>query len=510
VRFAVTEPLDLPPVVTLHSEERPSLPLAEAGEDEYAYTYSPTGAEPQESVALTATLVDGSGNLAEDAAVGHVTFDFQPPPVTGIRAEDGSRFLRGGATGFVRLTVSETLSEAPRVVLDEEGVDLEVQADSAPPVYRYAYTVGPGDEPGPHGVTAFATDEAGNRARVSAADVLVFDFAPPAFREPPALVNPVARPGVVLGVEFELDEALGRLPDVELVPRGGGDPIPLAGGQQVGHRYAYAHEAAAEEEGDYRLAIHGHRDRADNPADPWTSDGLVVVDATKPRVTTGPTLNKTPSYYRATEHVEVFFTVSEDLGGREPVASLGTEPELQLEGCGVGRDGLVVCRLARALSGQERPEGPVGLLIELQDAAGNLALERAPLTLDFTYPRASADVVPRFANADSIVQVTVTVSEVMAYGYPILEHRLLPDGLWLRFADPEDRGLGYVCTRRAADGLESGRWCRARHRPGGRGTSSSSTRCGGGSSSQEVSATRRAGGAGPPRSGSGRESAGGT
>jgi len=399
VTFQVSEPLAFVPEVTLHSPVPRDLPLLVEEGAVYTFGLRATGAEPEdEAVPLTATLVDRSGNLAADQALGAVPFDFTRPAVRGLRA-DGADHLGPGATGHVLFELSEAPATLPEAVLTETGAALTcTQEGEDPPAYRCSYAVGEGETDGSYGVTVTARDPAGNLESADFAGVFVLDSTPPAFVFGPEPVNPRARAGMVVGVSFEVDEELGRPATVELRPLPAGEAVVLDAGEQHGQRWVYLAEVSGDalRDGAYRLVVTGHEDLAGNPGETWTSAEPVLVDTVPPALlgpaTTREVTDGRRDVFRAGQTVVVDLQVSEDLGDGLPDVVLQTTSPQQLPcerepGTLPGGGVAYACTLPRPLAGTERPQTLVAVSIDLTDEVGNRGFASTTVTLDFTAPR---------------------------------------------------------------------------------------------------------------------------
>ena len=385
VTFDVDEPLAFPPQVGLAlARERPFARLDEPG-DAWAFSYAPAGGEPDgEPVGITALLVDRAGNVARDVALGTVTFDFTAPGVARIEPVGHGRATRDGRV-VVEVALDEATPEPPGVWLAETGAALALEPGTEPPVYRFVYGVGDGDEAGSYGVRVAAADAVGNRAEAVAADIVVLDFTPPGLAGVPEVVSPVARRGTIVAVQLEVDEPLAGGPTVTL--RAGEERVlPLHKGEQVGERYLYAVEVGEGDDGTWDVAVEGLRDLAGNPGETWTGPGLVRIDGTRPEVVGEPPFDKDPPHYREGDRIRLDLTVSEELGPQVPRLRLATRDPLTLP-CEPAGDKAWVCTLERVLDGREEPTGLVPVTIDLEDEAGNTTSSGTVVTLDFEGPR---------------------------------------------------------------------------------------------------------------------------
>ncbi len=450
VSFEVTEPLEFPPEVALAVAGRPKLLLLGRRGERYAFSYTPHGSEPQTTAALTATMVDTSGNLAGDVAVGNVLFDFRPPSVTGVRALGSTRLARG-SRGSVEVTVDEQGADPPRVTLAETGRELDPDPGSEPPVYRFSFSVGEGDAEGEHGVTVLATDRAGNTTEETEPGLFEFDFTPPRTVGRPELLNLRARPGTVVGVSFEVSEELLEEPVLQLTSRDGASTLELVRGPQVGLRYTYTAEVPADARGEYPVTLYSYRDLAGNPGRKWTSSSAFTIDSTPPGLVGRAELDKESGFYRRGEHIEVRFSVDEDLGDDLPRVALSTrEPEALP--CVEGDAESYVCRLGEALDGLEEPQGLVGVSMQLTDIAGNVTTESTTVTLDFGLPAArECTLTPRFSSAAATISYAVTADEPLS-GIELDVQGAL-DELFSEPPTPSPGGLAYT-WRQPATGLQ--------------------------------------------------------
>jgi len=80
VSFSVSEALGADPAVRLATGE-PLSPVDPPTDADYAYTYLPSGGEPEDpaGVELLADLEDAAGNVTTGASLGQVVFDRSPP-----------------------------------------------------------------------------------------------------------------------------------------------------------------------------------------------------------------------------------------------------------------------------------------------------------------------------------------------------------------------------------------------------------------------------------------------
>jgi len=371
--------------VTLVLPEGGGLALREQDGRAYEFVYLPAGLEPQTApVALTATLLDTSGNEARDVAVGTLTFDFRAPSLSAAELVGAGRLTRRGR-GTVEFTVDEELPEPPRVVIAETGASLTREEGPEPPTWRYTYEVEAAATDGEYSVTASAVDAAGNLGETTTPGVFVVDTIPPELVGPPEPTNRAARPGTALGVRFEVSEALAEDPRVALVEAEGASRLPLVKSQQVGLLYAWSHDVAEGEDGEYDVVVEALTDLAGNQSDPWTGEEKLTIDSVPPRCLGDPVPDKDPPHYRASERIVVRFSVSEDLGSRLPRVTLSTHEPRALP-CERGESDGYTCTLDRPLDGGEGPEGLVGVSVELSDEAGNAAFASTTVTLDFTEP----------------------------------------------------------------------------------------------------------------------------
>ncbi len=234
VSFEVSEALSRPPEVTLDLGARqPPFELSTAEGLRCEYAYEATGGEPEGRRDVSILLADASGNEVRDTSA-VLELDFTRPEVRDLRVE-GGRDLRREATGTVVFELSEPAGEVPRVrLLSEDGeapFDC-TEVSQAPPTWRCSYTVREADREGEPGVAVTVADGVGNLTEVEHAALLHLDFTNPTFVGEPELINPDARAGMVLGVAFDVAEELAEVPAVSLRPRAGGDPVPLALGEQ--------------------------------------------------------------------------------------------------------------------------------------------------------------------------------------------------------------------------------------------------------------------------------------
>ena len=95
--------------MTLVLPEGGGLALREQDGRAYEFVYLPAGLEPQTApVALTATLLDTSGNEARDVAVGTLTFDFRAPSLS------AAELVGAGSSRWTRSCPSRRAWSSPR------------------------------------------------------------------------------------------------------------------------------------------------------------------------------------------------------------------------------------------------------------------------------------------------------------------------------------------------------------------------------------------------------------
>ena len=399
--------LDTEIVVTFEADEtlayNPSVSLAIATADEpppfvkagreghtYTFTYTPSGSEPQDVVTVAADLVDDAGNQASGLSLGTVRFDFRPPQVTGIKAV-GNTWLRRGAEGTVEFTVNEALGEVPRVHITESEAELVPASGAEPPVYRFTYTVKDEDEAGAVGVSVEVDAEAGNVGQAAAVEVFTLDFQGPVVVGEPDLITPIARPGAVVGVDFELDEELSEAPSVVLLPEGedAGAEIALGLAAQIGRRYTFTGRLPVDHPAlHFGLQIAGLKDLAGNDGEPWSLEAAFAVDGVAPEIVApGPSLNKAPPFYREGEQLVLSFAVEEALAEGFPRVSLDLPDGALRLPCAADEDPTrYACTLEGTLDPDRHAEGLISVLVELVDVAGNTSFQSIPVTLDYTDP----------------------------------------------------------------------------------------------------------------------------
>ncbi len=410
VRFAVDEPLALPPQLRLATAAAPAWTSAEEREGTWASSYAPTGDEPEGSpLTVTALLVDRAGNTGQDVALGTVTFDFTPPRVVHIEPVGQGHATRGGRAAVdVVVVVDEAPPAPPRAWLAETGLPLSLDAASQPPFYRFVHEVGSGDEEGRYGVRVVVADAAGNRTEASAADVVVLDFEPPRLLASPSVLDPVVRPGTAVAVQLEVDEPLARDPAVEL--RAGEETLlGLDRGERDGGRYLFTREVPAAPDGAYDVVVSGLVDLAGNQGEAWTGVGLVRIDGTPPTLVGEPELDRSPPTYRAGDAVRVTPAVSEDLRRHAPRVRLDIDDPRPLA-CAPAEERTWTCTLGQPLRGDEQPAGLVPVSIDLEDDAGNTTSTDTLVTLDFEGPGLALD--PVLSRCDGLGRVPDAAEEL--------------------------------------------------------------------------------------------------
>ena len=411
VELEADEPLAFPPRVTLQLSEPRSLEQVSEDGSRFAFAYAPAGDEPRQTpLPVTALLVDRQGNAAPDLALGTVTFDLRAPILSPVEVVGPSRVARG-VTARVRFTADEPLAAGLRVTLDPGGRELEPSDATEPPTYVFAYTPGDADDPGVYGVVVSARDAAGNAAEEVTPEVLGFDFEAPGYAEEPALLDTVVRPGALVVATLAADEPLGGTPTLHLARGSARAELRLAlhdDGPQP--RLVYTREATPEDAGGepWDLLVEGGADLAGNALPGRMVPAALGIDADPPGLDGPAVPDKPGGVYRAGETVRITFAVDEPLAF-PPRATLQTSPERPLT-CAVEGQGWS-CALDRPLDGSERPQGPVGVSLELSDLAGNSAPERALVVLDFQPPDL-AQRPARVARCDGRPEARVAEDEV--------------------------------------------------------------------------------------------------
>jgi hypothetical protein len=382
--FTVSADLAAPPLVELGTPGVRTA-FAQKKQDGHAFEFSLLLGQdaPEGTFPVLATLVGSNGAIATDQPLGNLTVDSTPPAIS--RLDTLTPAVSAGQVARLELTFGEALPQPPQARFEGAlTAILTAEATAQPQVWRFSYTATGVEPEGPATVVVEARDAAGNLATRTAVDALVLDFTRPRLATGPDVATPVVRPGQQVVVRISASEPLDQDPAAQLVGRASGTVLPLAVAERVGTGFTFGRLVLPGDPSEtYDVRVTGLVDLAGNAGDP-VSSGAVRVDSTPPAVTAGPTLGKASGQYRSGEIITVSFTASEDLAG-PPGVRLTTSPPLAFT-CAEGAPRVWSCQLPSPLTGAERPETAVNVVVELVDQAGNVGSTSATAVLDFTPP----------------------------------------------------------------------------------------------------------------------------
>lgn len=294
--FDVTEPLASPPTVRVDVGDHTVEPAlqGEPGPDDvtFCFTWKVTGSEQSGNRALTADLVDRTGNVAADVALGSVVLDFAAPQLV-VEPEVAPAIARKGTTLSARLVFDEALTGEPQVRMGPEGT----ASGAAPLTWAWAaaeealthvFTYEPtGDEAqGAHTVwLVHAEDEAGNTSEPRSLGRVVLDFDDPGILsgESRRVLPKVANIDRTVRVELEADEDLGAGTVRLAGKQDGHTDLVFEGGADGPRSLRFVHTVAADTDGVWSLVLTGLGDVAGNVADPIPIDEL-FIDTLAPEV----------------------------------------------------------------------------------------------------------------------------------------------------------------------------------------------------------------------------------
>lgn len=374
----------------------------------YQFHYTASGREPEGLVTASISLLDLSGNRAENIQGGNITFDFTPPALAADAAPDVAA-LKAGASASVTLAFDEDLAAAPTLALVPAGgaplpFTLEEQIDARTARFRFAAQ---GSEPqGAHAIRVGAEDLAGNQVELTLAAPLRLDFVAPASTTV-LLSQSAARPGDIVVATATLDEPVVAGAAVQAA-----GPVTLGfdlDAESTTTALVFRHVVLVGEDGSYALSLEGVRDAAGNEAAAVTLGGL-VIDGTAPSLV-GFTQSKTSLL--GTDTLVVTFGVDEPLA-TDPVVTLGglalrlvsgPDPwvlDLDLAGSGLAGS-LVIQADLTDLAGNRSSLFPGGATVDA----------RAPGIIDVVFS-------PESARAGTRALLTVTVDEPL--GAPPVLH----------------------------------------------------------------------------------------
>jgi len=366
---------------------------------------------------LEVALEDLAGNTATVPLEEAVRIDKQLPGlVPGSARVDPGRELSDGAELVVAFTATEALAAAPRIRLGASVLGEAAVAEEGSLRYGLSYAVSSETwEDGAYPLVVELVDEAGNRFVDSRTlGTVTLDFSPPELR---AAVEPrLAGARDLVQVTVSSDEPLAEgegVLELQLRPLDGGEEAwrRFAGRfrrQGLGYRFARAVTAGEDdppddpqgiEDGRWELRVRAQDLLGNGGA--WTKlDPLLDVDGTPPALVEGgvavavtcPDPDKpevaldTGTCAKDGSTVELLLSVTEPLAPEGVTVRIG---ELALPAAEEpGTDFAFSYRVDSA----ELEEGLVSLIVELEDAAGNLTLEAlGTLTLDYTSPAPERD-----------------------------------------------------------------------------------------------------------------------
>jgi hypothetical protein len=351
----------------------------------YAFVFKATLDLPQDvDCPITIVLTDRSGNTSGNLSGKSLRFDFVQPTVSKIAVE-GSPAKIGGAVQ-VSFTASEKIMSAPLVKLGAEDSGFwqtmleDPSSQGLDYVYSYAAQEGDPQDPAGVGFTISLEDEAGNQALLDSQEAkVVFDFAPPALDGEPVVAPLLAKQGTLVTVSFRTLEEIASDPVVTL------DGQAMDRGSGTGTSFTYTHIAQESDgEGEKPISI-ALIDLAGNESGPISVTSMVRFDFQSPTLLGEVVFDKPSGIYRSGETIIASFNASEILDSSLLTARLATSPFRDLP-CSATGESSYSCALDSPLSGTETPQGPVGLTIQLADAAGNTGYGSTTVGLDFKPP----------------------------------------------------------------------------------------------------------------------------
>jgi hypothetical protein len=395
ITFRVDETLLEPAVVLLRRNGERDLVAVpdEIDDDELTqrYVYRPNGQEAEASYVAVAELVDTSGNVSSEVALGGVTFDFVAPSPVNVTL--AAAHVKSGDEIVLDFEVDEPVASLPDVVarpVSGQQLALVVAADGDRFVARYE-AQGIEAEVG-YALAVTVADDAGNERETEVATVAL-DFTPPGLSavDPPGTL----RLGETTSLSVAATEALRAPP----TPSSGAGAFELVSSDSHTFNYRLLVLDAAVE-GTHAVVVDGAIDLAGNRSD-GVSVATVEVDATAPTLDGLP--NDTPAY-REGQDIAFTFTTDDDLGALTVELDDGVELT-----CSEDTPLAWTCR--HTITSTDA-EGQRFVRVRASDETGNERLAAFAILIDRTPP----DVI-----ADSVV-VTLTP----APGSPLTAVQALP------------------------------------------------------------------------------------
>jgi hypothetical protein len=380
-----------------------------AGKISYSYTLAVTGAAVQGIYTIQPfDIVDVAGNTRNVTPNPAKTFSIDSSvPVVQNVASDKAKYSRVAGYNRVTLTFDCTENVGGGLLVNIGGNTMTCDAFSAAaPNYTCRYDIQPADTAGIKSVNIQAMDAAGNAGFGSAS--VEYDFAGPTVTSSSGSPNPVGI-GKTLVYTLNASEPLLGNPVLHPTPA-----IAFSGPTQSGTLYTWTRTIdGTETQGTY--AVTGDvTDLAGNQTNGAAAAGF-TVDSVLPGIATGPTLNKSPAFYRVGDTVTVTFTTNEDLDAALPTAMLNTTTAVNLPCVAGGGTNDYTCPLGRNLAAADLPEGQVSVSISLRDAAQNTGFGSVNLTLDYTNPAlVSATPSQAYYRGGQTIAYTVSVSEPLS------------------------------------------------------------------------------------------------
>ncbi|HEY3451656.1 MAG TPA: hypothetical protein VGK67_35185 [Myxococcales bacterium] len=422
VQVTISFQTSVPLVVT------PELRLASAGAGPSAFALvkavsaksfefqrTATGAEPEETVSILATLIDEYGNTAVDLAIGTVRFDFTLPRLVSYSPTSHSS-LKAAAGFDLALTTSEAL-KAPPTVQWKDGPAIPCTSAGTENGYACPYLTAGAETEGPAAIQVSMTDPAGNAATRLLEGLADFDFQAPSIEES-ALTPPTAkvRPGTPVTLVLRTNEPIGRQPAAALVRVGPGSPAKLdwTAGTLADRNAAFSLVPQDGQDGTYDIVLSGLEDRAGNLAGDASGTlklGTLVIDGAAPQLA-GP-ITVTPANGVAADGATatVSFALDKEAAQASVALRVGqVEVPFALSGALPSK----TLSFSHAVVAAD-PEGAGAFSIRFADALGNSNSVIAPpaFGIDRTAPKLSIAVFPagRPARAGETLSVAVDSNE---------------------------------------------------------------------------------------------------
>jgi hypothetical protein len=403
IAFEVSKKLSKDPEVVLDT----GLRMAPATLDEdattrsdlhYEYTYLVDGSEAAGSRNFLITLQDEVGNLAPGLSGGSVELDFSAPVLVAWSLNPRTVPAAGSVT--LNLTFNEALATDPTVTLQNGDTQIAMQTTSSNDTdFELTYAPQSGDPEGTYEVQVDAVDIAGNAMPTLILDPVQFDFTAPSIAS--SSVDPtVVRPGEVVRVVVDLDEAPGGTPTAVLVQNM--TELAFEAPQVVGNRITFLHEAQDTEDGDFDVLVRGLEDEAGN-ALAEQNLGTVRVDGQAP-VLVDYMQNGTT--FLASDTLQVTFSTDEPLSV-DPVVKLQDFELTKESGSDLGPYTFSLDLASTSLTGTWQ------VFVEVTDAVGNRAVYTpGTASLDSAPPElVGATFSPSSAKLNTVALLTLTVNE---------------------------------------------------------------------------------------------------